>query len=83
MVEEDATVTVLTPTCKAKVLAAGYVPEVHSTVGWPRVFARAFSPELGTPPEAARARHVAVLCGVVFRGISVRRRVSGDEWLPR
>jgi len=32
-VEEKTTVTVLTPACTVKVLAAGYVPEVHSTAG--------------------------------------------------
>jgi hypothetical protein len=32
-VEEKTTVTVLTPACTAKVLAAGYVPEVHPTAG--------------------------------------------------
>jgi len=32
-VEEKATVTVLTPACTVKVLAAGYVPEVHATAG--------------------------------------------------
>jgi len=30
-VEEKVTVTVLTPACTVKVLAAGYVPEVHAT----------------------------------------------------
>ena len=32
-VEEKATVAVLTPACTVKVLAAGYVPEVHATAG--------------------------------------------------
>ena len=32
-VEEKTTVTVLTPACTVKVLAAGYVPEVHATAG--------------------------------------------------
>jgi len=32
-VEAKATVTVLTPACTVKVLAAGYVPEVHPTAG--------------------------------------------------
>jgi hypothetical protein len=32
-VEVKATVTVLTPACTVKVLAAGYVPEVHPTAG--------------------------------------------------
>jgi len=32
-VEEKATVTVLAPACTVKVLAAGYVPEVHATAG--------------------------------------------------
>ena len=32
-VEEKTTVTVLTPACTVKVLAAGYVPEVHPTAG--------------------------------------------------
>jgi hypothetical protein len=33
VVEDKATVTVLTPACTVKVLAAGYVPEVHGTAG--------------------------------------------------
>ena len=32
-VEEKTTVTVLTPACTVKVLAAGYVPEVHASAG--------------------------------------------------
>ena len=32
-VQEKTTVTVLTPACTVKVIAAGYVPEVHATVG--------------------------------------------------
>lgn len=32
-VEEKTTVTVLTPACTVKVLAAGYVPEVHPSAG--------------------------------------------------
>jgi len=32
-VEEKTTVTVLTPACTVKVLAAGFVPEVHPTAG--------------------------------------------------
>lgn len=32
-VEEKTTVTVLTPACTVKVLAAGYVPEVHGSAG--------------------------------------------------
>ena len=30
-VEEKSTITVLTPACTVKVLAVGYVPEVHAT----------------------------------------------------
>ena len=33
VVEPKATVTVLTPACTVKVLAAGYVPEVHPSAG--------------------------------------------------
>jgi len=33
VVEPKATLTVLTPVCTVKVLAAGYVPEVHATGG--------------------------------------------------
>jgi hypothetical protein len=32
-VEDGVTVTVLTPACTVKLLAAGYVPELHSTAG--------------------------------------------------
>jgi hypothetical protein len=32
-VEAKTTITVLTPACTVKVLAAGYVPEVHTTAG--------------------------------------------------
>jgi hypothetical protein len=31
VVEEKTTVTVLTPACTVKVLAAGYVPAVHAS----------------------------------------------------
>ena len=33
VVEEKSTVTVLTPACTVKVIASGYVPEVHPTAG--------------------------------------------------
>jgi hypothetical protein len=32
-VEAKTTITVLTPACTVKVLAAGYVPEAHTTAG--------------------------------------------------
>jgi hypothetical protein len=32
-VEAKTTITVLTPACTVKVLAAGYVPEVHASAG--------------------------------------------------